>query len=1031
MGNALCAKKEDDIWKQQNKQMQENPAYKFVNLAKGGSLIDAYKTYGPMKVREIAENELSSFFYNKQGKRHHITQCEYLRFKWKCARRREGLDDSEKISDEQLKAQYVEDHFNKFTPHDACWDLEKRGGVGETPFHLLYLMDTPVHFEVARILLHLYPNLALDIYEGDEYYGESALHIAIVIGDYELVKLLVSAGALVNQRATGRFFLPEDQKQRHVGKTNYEGYAYYGEYPLAFAACLGNKDIYDYLLDHGANPDLQDSFGNTVLHMVVISDQSDMYKYAVRHHKHPASTVIKNKQNLTPLTLACQLGRHSIFKEMLDIESIEFWRFSTTMCSAHPLRTLDSIGPDGSTNWDSALMIIVNGDKDGHLEMLEGGVMRQLLIEKWKTFAQSWFLIRLMLATIHLALFSVSIYTRPMGVDLLGYRGPIDAVRYTSEILVCLSCLATIVYKIQEFYTRGGTTVLKNCAHSPAHTMYIMSCLLVLACIPFRYTGQYAAEDILLILAAPCGWFFFLFFARGYNLTGPFVTMIYKMITGDLLRFGIIYIIFLSGFTQGFYFLFQGVSTKTDDPDLAKFSNLPETILNLFQMTLGEFKYEVFSVSNFAPLTKIIFALFMILVPILLLNMLIAMMGNTYTQVISKSTKEWWKQWAKIVVLLEWGVSKKRLLKIQQAYSVKLAGAPPPADGSLPPPVERALVVIKTCSKSKAKRRRDAMFRWKTFCREIIRQLRLKNQGQPFKLEESLQKGELLASMDYVNLTSTVAQLAWEKDIDLTMGQLFVSDADNPAACSPVHPPVGVDLLQKYLPNGDQMANDRLQKNPTTYLGPESSDNKADLVTAGKRRLAYNRVSPLAFSKTVKDEAAFSGTYEGFMYNDSASATGNFEFRYPSPVSAERQTQTRSSDSHFKTVSLPASTPADTPVDCSSQRIVHGSPEIPYPMATGARSAAHEGNRHNVFNKNALQIGFTEDHNTSLSKNTSSICWAEDSFHSSDTRKRKKRKDKRKTKHKKKMEESTVLMESTSSVLTLVESAGSNKDSNV
>ena len=25
----------------------------------------------------------------------------------------------------------------------------------------------------------------------------------------------------------------------------YKGYAYYGEYPLAFAACFGNKDIYD------------------------------------------------------------------------------------------------------------------------------------------------------------------------------------------------------------------------------------------------------------------------------------------------------------------------------------------------------------------------------------------------------------------------------------------------------------------------------------------------------------------------------------------------------------------------------------------------------------------------------------------------------------------------------------------------------------------------------------------------------------------------------------------------------------------
>lgn len=51
------------------------------------------------------------------------------------------------------------------------------------------------------------------------------------------------------------------------------GYAYYGEYPLAFAACRGNQDIYDYLIDHGANPNFQDSFGNTVLHMVVIHCQ--------------------------------------------------------------------------------------------------------------------------------------------------------------------------------------------------------------------------------------------------------------------------------------------------------------------------------------------------------------------------------------------------------------------------------------------------------------------------------------------------------------------------------------------------------------------------------------------------------------------------------------------------------------------------------------------------------------------------------------------------------------------------------------
>lgn len=33
-------------------------------------------------------------------------------------------------------------------------------------------------------------------------------------------------------------------------------------------------------------------------------------------------------------------------------------------------------------------MIVIDGEEDEHLEMLEGGVMRQLLDDKWKTFAR-------------------------------------------------------------------------------------------------------------------------------------------------------------------------------------------------------------------------------------------------------------------------------------------------------------------------------------------------------------------------------------------------------------------------------------------------------------------------------------------------------------------------------------------------------------------------------------------------------------------------------------------------------------------
>lgn len=55
--------------------------------------------------------------------------------------------------------------------------------------------------------------------------------------------------------------------------TDYEGLAYLGEYPLAWAACLGNETVYNKLLDFEADPNSQDNFGNMILHMVVVCNQ--------------------------------------------------------------------------------------------------------------------------------------------------------------------------------------------------------------------------------------------------------------------------------------------------------------------------------------------------------------------------------------------------------------------------------------------------------------------------------------------------------------------------------------------------------------------------------------------------------------------------------------------------------------------------------------------------------------------------------------------------------------------------------------
>ena len=75
-----------------------------------------------------------------------------------------------------------------------------------------------------------------------------------------------------------------------------------------------------------------------------------MFSYSLRHPRIPAQDGIVNAAGLTPLTLACKLARSTIFREMLELTCIEFWRYSNITCSAYCLNALDTIRPDGATS---------------------------------------------------------------------------------------------------------------------------------------------------------------------------------------------------------------------------------------------------------------------------------------------------------------------------------------------------------------------------------------------------------------------------------------------------------------------------------------------------------------------------------------------------------------------------------------------------------------------------------------------------------------------------------------------------------
>ena len=82
---------------------------------------------------------------------------------------------------------FFSDDFPQYTQH--CWLVECRGCVGETVFHVCFLMGTPVHMHLAKRLLKHFPLLLNDVYLSEEYYGENVLHMAAVAEDPSIVKV--------------------------------------------------------------------------------------------------------------------------------------------------------------------------------------------------------------------------------------------------------------------------------------------------------------------------------------------------------------------------------------------------------------------------------------------------------------------------------------------------------------------------------------------------------------------------------------------------------------------------------------------------------------------------------------------------------------------------------------------------------------------------------------------------------------------------------------------------------------------------
>jgi hypothetical protein len=159
------------------------------------------------------------------------------------------------------------------------------------------------------------------------------------------------------------------------------------------------------------------------------------------------------------------------------------------------------------------------------------------------------------------------------------------------------------------------------------------------------YLRDTIASEILLCLSSIVGYFNILYFLRAFEATGPLVSMILR-ISHDMRYLLFVVVIVSVGFAQAFWMI-----CRTDRT--LPFSTFEGAMLYSFVFLLGGYDPTAFEGVPLYRLGIALSAIYMIIVSVLLLNLLIALMGDSYGSVKEKGLAQWKLEQAQIITEMQ------------------------------------------------------------------------------------------------------------------------------------------------------------------------------------------------------------------------------------------------------------------------------------------------------------------------------------------------------------------------------------------
>nr|XP_025710550.1 transient receptor potential cation channel subfamily V member 6 [Callorhinus ursinus] len=577
---------------------------------------------------------------------------------WAQSRDEQNLQQQKRIWESPLLLAAKENNvqaLNKLLKYEAC-EVHQRGAMGETALHVAALYD---NLEAAMALMEAAPELVFEPMTSQLYEGQTALHIAIVNQNVNLVRALLAHGACVSARATGTAF-----------RRSPRNLIYFGEHPLSFAACVGSEEIVRLLIEHGADIRAQDSLGNTVLHILILQPNKtfacQMYNlllsYDGRRDHLQSLDLVPNHQGLTPFKLAGVEGNTVMFQHLMQKRKHIQWTYGPLTSTLYDLTEIDSSGDE-----QSLLELIITTKKREARQILDQTPVKELVSLKWKRYGRPYFCMLGAIYLLYIICFTMCCIYRPLKPRTSNHTSPRDNtilqqkllqeayvtrkddIRLVGELVTVIGAVIILLAEIPDIFRVGvtrffGQTILGG----PFHVLIITYACMVLVTMVMRLTNA-SGEVVPMSFALVLGWCNVMYFARGFQMLGPFTIMIQKMIFGDLMRFCWLMAVVILGFASAFYIIFQ-----TEDPDeLGHFYDYPMALFSTFELFLtvidGPANYDV----DLPFMYSITYAAFAIIATLLMLNLLIAMMGDTHWRVAHERDELWRAQVVATTVMLE------------------------------------------------------------------------------------------------------------------------------------------------------------------------------------------------------------------------------------------------------------------------------------------------------------------------------------------------------------------------------------------